>query len=402
LSKRIVITGIGIVNPCGIGKEEFWENVTKGESSIKPIERFDTEGYPLKVAGEISGFNPSKYINKRVLKKVDVFTHYALVATEFALHDANFEINESNEYKSGIFFGNNSGGWDICEQGFKEMYNDGPQMVNPWQATAWFPTAAQGYISINYKIKGFSKTFIADRVSGSSALYYAMFSILSGKNEVAIVGGTEAPLTPFGTICYHESGEMSTESNPKSAIRPFDPNSSGIVLGEGSTVLILEELEYAKKRNAKIYGELLGSAMTYSNPTESIGIEKCINKTLRKSGLSINDIDLIIPEGNGAKICDDVEAEAINKICKDSKIDVITPKTLYGHLYGAALPTDIACALLNLQSDKLPICKNINDESKCINFNLTDEQELHCDNILVNSRSREGVNVSFVVSKFKN
>jgi 3-oxoacyl-[acyl-carrier-protein] synthase II len=397
----MVITGIGIVNPCGIGKEEFWNNVTKGESSIKTIERFNTEGYPLKVAGEISGFNPGKYINKRILKKVDVFTHYALVATEFALYDANFEINKSNEYKSGIFFGNNSGGWDVCEQGFKEMYNDGPQMVNPWQATAWFPTAAQGYISINYKIKGFSKTFIADRVSGSAALYYAMFSILSGKNEVAIVGGTEAPLTPFGTICYHESGEMSTESEPKNALRPFDLKSSGIVLGEGSTVLILEELEYAKKRNAKIYGELLGSSITYGKPTESIGIEKCINKTLKKSGLSINDIGLIIPEGNGAKICDEAETKAINKICKDSKVDVITPKTLYGHLYGAALPTDIACALLNLQSGKLPICKNTTDESKCINFNLTNANELQCNNILVNSRSREGVNVSFVVSKFK-
>lgn len=215
-------------------------------------------------------------------------------------------------------------------------------MVNPWQASAWYPAAAQGYIAIRYGIKGRSKTFVADRVSGFSALYFAISSILNEKNDVAIVGGTEAPITPFGVCCYYESGELSTSEEPDKACRPFDENSSGIVLGEGSTILVLEELEQAKKRGAKIYGEISGWAMNVGKYDDYESLEKCMKDAILKGELNNEDIDLLVPEGNGAKISDYVEKTAINNIWgkNHKKLKTIIPKSLFGHLYGAATATD--------------------------------------------------------------
>lgn len=399
----VVVTGIGIVNPSGIGKEDFWESVVEGKVSIKDISRFDSEKYPVKVAGEITDFNPRDYVPKRMVNKTDRFTHYALSATDMALKDSGFNITEDNEYRCGIFLGNNSGGWDICEKGFYELYNDGADMVNPWQASAWFPAAAQGYMAIRYGIKGRSKTFVADRISGSSALYFAISSILNEKNDMAVVGGTEAPITPFGVCCYYESGELSTSAEPDKSCRPFAKDSSGIVLGEGSTILILEELEEAKKRGAKIYGEITGWAMNVGESDDYSSMEKCIKDAISKGGLEKEDIDLLVPEGNGAKTSDYAEKMAVDNIWgkESKKLKTIIPKALFGHLYGAASATDVACGLMAMNSDKLPAFKNTYEsESDTFRVLNLDEKGANINNVLVNSRSREGVNISFVLSKY--
>lgn len=401
--RRVVVTGLGIVNPSGIGKDTFWENITHGKVAINRITRFDSSNYPIKVASEIASFDPEEYVPKRMLIKTDRFAHYALAAAEMALNDSGIKITQDNEYLSGIFFGNNSGGWDICERGFREMYKDGPSLVNPWQATAWFPTAPQGYIAIKYGIKGLSKTFVADRISGSSALYFAVFSILMGDNNITIAGGTEAPLSPFGIICYHESGEMSVSSDPSKACRPFARNPSGIVLGEGSAVMVLEELEHALKRQARIYGEITGWAMTVGKPDEVESMETCMKSAISKSGLGLNDIDLLVPEGNGARISDYVEKTALNNLWRGSsrKLPVITPKALFGHLYGASTATDVACGLLAMKTGCLPLCQNFaDDEPECFEVMNTNKAPIPIDNVLVNSRSREGVNVSLVLSRY--
>lgn len=401
--RRIVVTGIGVVNPCGVGKNVFWENITRGVYGIKQITRFDSSDSPIKVAGEIKEFNVEEYVPKRMMVKCDRFTHYALAATGMALEDSELEISEDNEYRCGIFYGNNSGGWDICERGFYEMYNDGCTMVNPWQATAWFQAAPQGYTAIRYGIKGLSKTFVADRVSGSSAIYFSILSILTEQNDITITGGTEAPITPFGVICYHESGEMSNSLDPITACKPFDKDSSGIVLGEGSTVLILEELDHAIGRGAHIYGEITGWAMGVGESQDIESMEKCMKSAILKSRLSLEDIDLLVPEGNGAEISDYVERTAINNLWKyiPKKLPVTLPKSLCGHLYGASTSTDVACGLLAINSGLLPECKN-SYEVKQDHFEIVNNinKPKTINNVLVNSRSREGVNVSFVLSRY--
>ncbi|MGF1590423.1 MAG: beta-ketoacyl-[acyl-carrier-protein] synthase family protein [Pleurocapsa sp.] len=400
--KRVVVTGIGIINPSGIGKDEFWQNMTEGKSAIREIDRFDTTNFPTKVAGAISDFKPGDYIPRRLVVKTDRFTHYALAASELALADADLDLEQEDSYRVGVWFGNNAGGWDICERGFKELYNDGPTMVNPWQATAWFPTAAQGYVTIRYGIRGYSKSFVCDRASGASGLYFGVKSIQQGHNDVVLTGGSEAPITRFGMVCYYETGEISAADNPDKAYQPFDRERSGVVLGEGSTVLVLESEEHAIARGAKIYGEVTsGSMTTDTNPTEGIHFKRAMNKALTNANLSPSDIDVVFAEGCGTQTGDRLEAEAISAVFAQTAPDVpvTVPKSLFGHLYGASCTTEVACSLLAMETGQLPVMQSVNPDQDCqLNF-VTQAQSASVSRTLVNSRAREGVNASFVISK---
>ena len=395
--KRVVVTGIGIVNPSGIGKDEFWQNMSAGKSAIKAIARFDPTDFPTKVAGEIRNFKPGKYIPRRLIVKTDRFTHYALAASDLALVDANLDLEAEDSYRVGVWFGNNAGGWDICERGFKELYNDGATMVNPWQATAWFPTAAQGYVTIRYGIRGYSKSFVCDRASGASGLYFGVKSIQQGHNDIVLTGGSEAPITRFGMVCYYETGEISAASDPDTAYQPFDRERSGIVLGEGSTVLVLESEEHALARGAKIYGEITSGSMTTDiNPTEGIHFKRAMSKALKDASLSPSDIDVVFAEGCGTQTGDRLEAEAISAVFGETAKDVpvTVPKSLF-----ASCTTEVACSLLAMETGQLPVMQSVNPDEGCeLNF-VTQAQERSVSRTLVNSRAREGVNASFVISK---
>lgn len=402
MNKRVVVTGIGVINPSGIGKDEFWQNMTEGKSAIKEIDRFDTTDFPTKVAGAISDFQPGDFIPRRLVVKTDRFTHYALAASDLALADAKLDLEKEDSYRVGVWFGNNAGGWDICERGFHELYNDGATMVNPWQATAWFPTAAQGYVTIRYGIRGYSKSFVCDRASGASGLYFGVKSIQQGHNDVVLTGGSEAPITRFGMVCYYETGEISAASDPDTAYQPFDQQRSGIVLGEGSTVLVLESEEHALARGAKIYGEITSSAMTTDvDPTVGVHLRRAMNKALKNAELSPGDIDVVFAEGCGTQNGDRLEAEAISKVFAETAPDVpiTVPKSLFGHLYGASCSTEVACSLMAMSTGKLPVMSSVNPDQGCqLNF-VTQAQSRSVSRTLVNSRAREGVNASFVISK---
>jgi 3-oxoacyl-[acyl-carrier-protein] synthase II len=399
--KRVVVTGIGIVNPSGIGKNEFWQNMTEGKSAIKAIDRFDTTEFPTKVAGAISDFQPGDFIPRRLIVKTDRFTHYALAASDLALADANLDLEAEDSYRVGVWFGNNAGGWDICERGFHELYNDGATLVNPWQATAWFPTAAQGYVTIRYGIRGYSKSFVCDRASGASGLYFGVKSIQQGHNDVVLTGGSEAPITRFGMVCYYETGEISAASDPDTAYQPFDRERSGIVLGEGSTVLVLESEEHALARGAKIYGEITSGSMTTDiSPNEGIQLKRAMNKALKNADLSPSDIDVVFAEGCGTQSGDRLESEAINAVFGETaaNVPVTVPKSLFGHLYGASCTTEVACSLMAMETGTLPVMQSVNPDEDCqLNF-VTQAQSSSVSRTLVNSRAREGVNASFVIS----
>lgn len=400
---KVVITGIGIVNASGIGKDEFWSNVTEGKSAIRNISRFDPTGFPTQVAGEITNFNPADFIPRRLIVKTDTFTYYALAASELAIKDADLDLEKEDSYRVGVWFGNNAGGWDIAERGFHELYNDGPTMVNAWQATAWFPTAAQGYVTIRYGIRGFSKSFVCDRASGASALYFGVKSILQGHNDIVIAGGSEAPITRFGMTCYYETGEVSAATDPGNAYLPFDSNRSGMVLGEGSSVLVLESEEHAINRGAKIYGEIRSGAMTTDvDPTKGIHFERCMREALQRAEIGPKDIDVVFAEGCGTQQSDRVEAGAIAAVFGEeaANVPVTAPKSLYGHLYGASCVTEVACSLLSMETSKLPTTQKITapDPDCQLNF-VTQPAQVPVSTTLVNSRAREGVNASFVISK---
>jgi len=273
--------------------------------------------------------------------------------------------------------------------------------VNPWQATAWFPTAAQGYVTIRYGIRGYSKSFVCDRASGASGLYYGIKSILQGHNDIVLAGGSEAPISRFGMTCYYETGEVSAATDPADAYKPFDQNRSGLVLGEGSTVLVLESAEHALRRGAKIYGEVLASSMTTDyDPTQGTYLERCMSSAIERAGMSPTDIDVVFAEGCGTQSSDKVEAGAIAAVFgKESNVPVTAPKSLYGHLYGASCITEVACSLLSMETSKLPTTQKITapDPDCQLNF-VTQPESRSVATALVNSRAREGVNASFVVA----
>jgi 3-oxoacyl-[acyl-carrier-protein] synthase II len=401
-SQRVVITGIGIVNPAGIGKDAFWQNISTGTSAIRPIGRFDASEFPTQVAGEIVDFEPAEFIPPRFVIKTDRFTHYALAAAELALQDANLDLDQEDSYRVGVWFGNNAGGWDIAERGFYELYNDGPTMVNPWQATAWFPTAAQGFVTIRYGIRGYSKSFVCDRASGASGLYFGVKSILQGHNDVVLTGGSEAPITRFGMTCYFETGELSAASNPNSAYQPFGLDRSGIVLGEGSTVLVLESLEHAQRRGAKIYGEIRSGSMTTDrSPDSGTSLERAMREALQEADISATDVDLLLAEGCGTKISDRVEAQAIASVFKNApEVPVSVPKALFGHLYGASCATEVACGLMAMETHQLPLMQPVEEaDPDCPLHLVTQPREEAVSHVMVNSRAREAVNFSFVVGR---
>jgi len=398
---KVVITGIGIVNPSGIGKDEFWDNSTSGKSAIRNISRFDPTGYPTQVAGEILNFDPADFIPRRFIVKTDRFTHYALAATELAVKDADLDLEKEDSYRIGVWFGNNAGGWDIAERGFYELYKDGPTMVNPWQATAWFPTAAQGFVTIRFGIRGYSKSFVCDRASGASGLYFGVKSILQGHNDIVLAGGSEAPITKFGMNCYYETGEVSAATNPETAYQPFDKNRTGTVMGEGSTVLVLESFEHATNRGAKIYGEVVSGCMTTDyDTTKGTHFERCMRTAIKDAGISPANIDVVFAEGTGTQNSDRVEAGAISAIFGEEapNVPVTVPKSLHGHLYGASCVTEVACSVLSMETGKLPTTQKITDPDCNLNF-VTQPESRSVSRTLVNSRAREGMNASFVIGK---
>jgi len=400
---KVVVTGIGIVNPSGIGKDEFWGNSTEGKSAIRNISRFDPTGYPTQVAGEISNFDPADFIPRRFIVKTDRFTHYALAATELAVKDAELDLEKEDSYRVGVWFGNNAGGWDIAERGFYELYQDGPTMVNPWQATAWFPTAAQGFVTIRFGIRGYSKSFVCDRASGASGLYFGIKSILQGHNDIVLAGGSEAPITKFGMNCYYETGEVSAATNPETAYQPFAKDRTGMVMGEGSTVLVLESFEHATSRGAKIYGEVVSGCMTTDyDTTKGTHLERCMRKAIKDAGITPANIDVVFAEGCGTQNSDRVEAGAITAVFGEEapNIPVTVPKSLHGHLYGASCVTEVACSLLSMETGKLPTTQQIiqADPDCKLNF-VTQPENRSVSRTLVNSRAREGVNASFVIAK---
>ena len=400
---RVVITGMGVVNPAGIGLAQFWETITSGTSAIQRITRFDPETFPVQVAGEINDFHPSDFISRRFVVKTDRFTHDALAASEMALQDAALDLAQQDRYRVGVFFGNNAGGWDICERGFFELHQQGALMVNPWQATAWFPTAAQGFVTIRYGIKGFSKSFVCDRASGASGLYFGIQSIKNKHNDIVLSGGTEAPITRFGMTCYFETGELAPAKEAIGAYRPFDRDRVGIVLGEGSAVLVLEERDFAQQRGAPIYGEILGSTMTTDPlPTNYAGLARAMQLTLRNAALEPADVDLIIAEGCGTPISDYVEACAIREVfgARTPEIPVTSPKSIYGHLYGASSATEMVCGLLAMKTGTLPPTLNCTTpDPECALHIVTQSERQDVSRVLINSRSREGVNICLLVGK---
>src|SRR3989338_8731615 len=227
----IAITGLGIVSPSGMDKRKFWSNVSKGRSAVEKITRFDASKYASHIAGHVHELDAYSNVSSRLLKKIDLFSHMAMVASELAMKDAKLDLSKENLKRAGIFMGNAIGGWLYGETELRDLYIEGREGVSPFMASAWFPAAPQGQISIQYQIKGYSKTVVADRASSLMAIAYGAKTLNRGNDGFILAGGMEAPVTPYALLCCNTSGVLSQNNDhPKEAYRPFDRNRDGFVI----------------------------------------------------------------------------------------------------------------------------------------------------------------------------
>lgn len=407
--EKIAITGIGVVSPSGIGKRQFWANLKSGRSFIKEITRFDASLYPSHIAGQIDDLEKYSHISERLLKKIDAFSHMALVASEMALQDAGIDIKNEDPNLVGIFLGNAIGGWLYAETELRDLYLEGREGVSPYMASAWFPAAPQGQVSIYYGIKGFSKTIVSDRASSSMALGYARKILDKNKLNMILAGGMEAPVTPYALLCCNTYGTLSkNNTNPTAAYRPFDQNRSGFVIGEGAGIVVMESIARAQKRGANILGVISGYGTSCDGvdrincASDGKELARAIKLALSDAKANPEEIGYISLDGLAVGLWDDSEIEALKLVFGDNlkSIPLSCPKSMFGNLLGASGVLDMIIALLTMEHGLVAPTVNLDKPAlNSLNYVAKEAREYKINKSLIISRGRGGINSVLVVEK---
>ncbi|MDD3275197.1 MAG: beta-ketoacyl-[acyl-carrier-protein] synthase family protein [Candidatus Omnitrophica bacterium] len=407
--KKIAITGIGVVSPSGIGKRQFWANIKSGRSFIKKITRFDAGLYPSHIAGQIDDLEKYSHISERLLKKIDTFSHLALVAAELALQDAAIDVKSEDPNLMGIFLGNAIGGWLFAETELRDLYLEGREGISPYMASAWFPAAPQGQVSIYYGIKGFSKTIVSDRASSLMALGYARKVLSKNKLNMILGGGMEAPVSPYALLCCNTYGTLSkNNADPAGAYRPFDSKRSGFVLGEGAGIMVMENPERAVKRGARVLGFISGYGTTCDGvdridcAADGKELARAIKAALDDAGVSPSEIGYISLDGLAVDLWDNSEIKALEMVFGENlkRIPLSCPKSMFGNLLGASGALDVIITLLAMEHGLVPPTLNLDKPAfNGLNYVSGQAMESRINKSLVISRGRGGINAALVVEK---
>jgi 3-oxoacyl-[acyl-carrier-protein] synthase II len=363
LKRRVVVTGMGLTIPTGIGVEIAWKNVCEGKSGIGLLTRFDTNGFETKIAGEVKDFNPELYIDKKEIKRMDLFVQYAIAATKEALEDAQLNIAPENCEQIGVIVGTGLGGLPTLEKYHKVLLERGPSRISPFFIPMLIANLASGQIAIQFGPKGPNTCLVTACATGAHCIGDAFRAIVYGDAEAMIAGGTEANITPLTIGGFNAMKALSTKNDePEKACRPFEKNRDGFVVAEGAGIVILEELQFALKRNAKIYGELIGYGYTgdayhITAPSpDGDGAVRCMRMAIKDAGLKSEEIDYINAHGTSTPLNDLTETIAIKTVFGDyaKKIPISATKSMTGHLLGAAGSTEAIFTILAIRDGILP------------------------------------------------
>jgi 3-oxoacyl-[acyl-carrier-protein] synthase II len=363
LRRRVVVTGMGLVIPTGIGVETVWKNVCEGKSGIGLLTRFDTNGFETKIAGEVKDFNPELYIDKKEIKRMDLFVQYAIAATKEALEDAQLNIAPENCEQIGVIVGTGLGGLPTLEKYHKVLLERGPSRISPFFIPMLIANMASGQIAIQFGPKGPNTCLVTACATGAHCIGDAFRAIVYGDAEAMIAGGTEANITPLTIGGFNAMKALSTKNDePEKACRPFEKNRDGFVVAEGAGIIILEELQFALKRNAKIYGELIGYGytgdayhITAPSPNGD-GAVRCMRMAIKDAGLKPEEMDYINAHGTSTPLNDLTETIAIKTVFGDyaKKIPISATKSMTGHLLGAAGSTEAIFTILAIRDGLMP------------------------------------------------
>jgi 3-oxoacyl-[acyl-carrier-protein] synthase II len=361
--KRVVVTGMGMVSPLGVTLSESWERLKAGESGLGPITRFDASEMPSRIAGEIKGFDPTKYIDKKELKRTDPFVRLAIAASQMAVDDSALGLDALPKEQVGVLIGSGIGGLETIERNHALLMEKGYRRISPFFIPMAVINMASSMVSIRFGFQGPNSSVVTACATGANAIGDAFKIVQRGDAKVMIAGGTESVITPLAVGGFGVMRALSTfNEDPKRASRPFDKNRDGFVIGEGCGLLVLEELEHAKARGARIYGEVIGYGMsgdachiTMPDP-EGNGAFLCMKNALEDAGLSIHDVDYINAHGTSTPLNDKTETIAIKRLFgeKAYQLPISSNKSMTGHLLGAAGAVEAAFTLMSLKEGIIP------------------------------------------------
>jgi 3-oxoacyl-[acyl-carrier-protein] synthase II len=367
MKRRVVITGVGAVTPLGTNVETTWNNIKNGVSGVGPLTRVNAEEYPAKVAAEIRDFNVEEFIDKKEARKMDRFTQYAVAASLMAVKDADLTINEENAPRVGVWIGSGIGGMETFENQFETFLNRGYRRVSPFFVPMMIPDMATGQVSITLGARGFNSCTVTACATGTNSIGDAFKVIQRGDADVMVTGGAEAPITRMSVAGFCANTALSTNQDPNTASRPFDKNRDGFVMGEGAGIVILEELEHALARGAKIYAEIVGYGATgdayhiTAPAPEGEGGARAMKMALDDGNLNPEDIDYINAHGTSTEYNDKYETYAIKTVFGEHayKLAVSSTKSMTGHLLGAAGGVEAIFTVLALNENILPPTINL-------------------------------------------
>ncbi|HYK43060.1 MAG TPA: beta-ketoacyl-ACP synthase II [Thermoanaerobaculia bacterium] len=375
--RRVAVTGVGMVSPLGIGNTENWNALLAGKSGIGPITRFDPSRLACRIAAEVKNFDPSLYIEKKEIKKMDTFIHYAMGAAQFAMEDSGLPVTDENRERIAVVVGSGIGGLPLIEDTQRKFVETGgnPKVISPFFITGLIVNEAAGNISIRYGMKGPNLSTVTACTTGSHAVGEAYRKIQYGEADAAIAGGTEAVITPLAVGGFAVMRALSTRNDePERASRPWDRERDGFVIGEGAGLVILEEMEMAKKRGARIYAELAGyglsgDAFHIAAPSEDgDGPARVMRNALEDAGIRPDEVDYINAHGTSTPAGDKVETLAIKMVFGEHarKLAVSSTKSMTGHLLGAAGGLETAICALAVRDGVMPPTINYeNPDPEC-------------------------------------
>ncbi|OAR24060.1 beta-ketoacyl synthase [Streptomyces sp. ERV7] len=356
MTSSVVVTGLGVASPNGLGIQDYWAATVGGKSGIGRITRFDPSSYPAKLAGEVPGFVAEDLLPSRLLPQTDRVTRLALVAADWALADAGITPAELPEFDMGVVTASAAGGFEFGQGELQALWSKGSQYVSAYQSFAWFYAVNSGQISIRNGMKGPSGVVVSDQAGGLDAVAQARRQIRKGTSLI-VSGAIDASVCPWGWVAQLASDRLSTSEEPTRAYLPFDREAAGYVPGEGGAILIMEDAEAARARGARIYGEISGYGSTIDPKAGSgrpPGLRKAIELALADAGVAPGDVDVVFADAAADPELDRQEAEALNAVFGTRGVAVTAPKTMTGRLYSGAAPLDLAAAFLAIKDGLIP------------------------------------------------
>lgn len=409
--RRVVVTGMGAITPIGLSVDEFWEGIKANKVGIDFITKFDTTDYKAKVAAEVKGFDPKNFMDFKAAKRMETFCQYAVAAAKEAIEDSKLDLSKEDPFMVGTSIGSGIGSLDTMEREHTRLVEKGPGRVNPLLVPLMITNMAAGNVAIAYGLKGKSINVVTACATGNNCIGEAFRSIQHGEADVMVAGGTESSITPIGISGFAALTALSTSTDPLKASIPFDKDRKGFVMGEGAGIVILEELEHAKKRGAKIYAEIVGygcsnDAYHITSPAEDgSGAARAMTNAMNEAGIKPCEVDYINAHGTSTHHNDLFETRAIKSAFGDAAYDVkiSSTKSMIGHLLGAAGAVEFITCLKSIEEGYIHPNVGLKETEEEMNLDYVKDNGINTDVdvVLSNGFGFGGHNATIAVRKYK-